>query len=354
MNRGVIIKKQKRDYIAGQETGIKYEVTNESGDWTEFLPTNETQYLKIFDTMSCVTFSAHNLIETAISQKIAKKTISDEAIKKLKEWGFFDENGKFNCSDRFTAKMSGTTKKGNTLQAVWDSIRKNGLVPESMWPATGVYNWDEWMKEIPQDIKDFAKNILTVLDFQYEWLVTNNCGEPNKDIIKEALKQCPLQIAAPSCPMDEDDRCHGCGSCVTQHATMIFGATNDYYMQYDSYDKYKKILCNDFVMPYILKGVVKEKTASPEPSTEQFNHAFYTNLFYGERSEEVMWLQKALIKLGYKTFATGYYGDLTAAALYEFMKKYSVTNILVLLWNKGKYFGPLTRAKMNEVLKVAK
>jgi hypothetical protein len=348
MNHGVIIKKRNTDYIAGQETAIVFKEIKDDGNWFECLPKNEPQSFG-FDTMSCVTFSALNLIETQVNFLVSAGLISTENIKKLTDWGFF-ENGKFNCSDRFTAKMSGTTKSGNTLQAVWDSIRKDGLVPESTWPATGIKDWDGWNSEIPQQVKDFAKNILTCLDFKYEWIITGNCGKPDKAKIKEALKQCPLQIAAPCCPKDDKEIYRPCGSCVTQHATEIYNATDDFYFQFDSYDKYIKTLSNDYPMPYILKGVVIEKTLAPAPVISPIDHSFNKDLNYGDRSKEVSWLQKALIFQGYKTFDTGYYGVLTAQAVSDFQWKYKVANPITLLWNRGRYFGPATRTKMNEII----
>jgi hypothetical protein len=348
-NYGVIIEKRKTDYIAGKESAIGYEAID--GNWERSLPTKEPQGFA-FDTMSCVTFSATNLIEDTINEKIKLGLISKEATDKMKSWGFFDEQGSFNCSDRFTAKMSGTKTNGNTLQAVWDSIRKDGLVPESVWPAGGK-TWDEYMSEIPQQVKDFAKNILTVLDFQYEWLITGQCGTPDMAKIKEALRQCPLQIAAPVCPADSTGTYQPCGSCITQHATIIYKADGENFWQFDSYDPYSKKLSKHYSMPYILKAVVTEKKPAPIPEVKPFDHVFNQDLWYGQRSNEIAHLQRALIRLGYKTFDTGYYGPLTKAAVYEFQKKYAVANIVILWWNQGKYFGPLTMAKINEVLKVA-
>ena len=96
------------DYIQDQSSAVAYEEVNPSGDWSAFLPVGESQIGLYGDTLACVTFSALNCLET---------------LQKFK-------GNDTNYSDRFTAKMSGTTKNGNYLQAVANSIRHDGLVDE--------------------------------------------------------------------------------------------------------------------------------------------------------------------------------------------------------------------------------
>jgi hypothetical protein len=148
------------DFRAGGESGIKYEDRLKSDVWDNDLPTDEPQSFAGTETSSCVSFSGHNEIEVQVNFMVRKGILAGQGLQWLKDWGFFDANGKFNCSDRFTAKMSGTTQQGNTMKAVWESIRINGLVPEAMWPAKGVQSWEEWNKEIPQEVKDFGKKIM--------------------------------------------------------------------------------------------------------------------------------------------------------------------------------------------------
>jgi len=119
-NTGVlIVPLSPKAYVAGIESGIKYEVRLPKADWFNYTPTGERQSTYDFDTMSCATFSALNSIEMQVLWLIANGKINKEALGLLKEQGFFDANGKFNCSDWFTANMSGTTSKGNDLASVW-------------------------------------------------------------------------------------------------------------------------------------------------------------------------------------------------------------------------------------------
>ncbi len=59
----------------------------------------------------------------------------------------------------------------------------------------------------------------------------------------------------------------------------------------------------------------------------EFSHHFTQKMGYGQTSEEVKWLQRAL-KVGgfFNNSITGYYGDITRSAVFEFKKKYVTLN----------------------------
>jgi hypothetical protein len=362
LNRGVIMPKKVRvtDWVAGAETGVSYVEVNLSGDWTTYLPTEEVQWLG-FETYACVSFAALNVIETQVNFMSARGLISKSTMQKLRNWGFFDENGKFNCSDRFTAKVSGTkytgSSKGNGLTQVWDSIRHHddgsgfGLVPESMWPSKGVKTVDEFYKEIPQEVLDFAKNIWEIFDFKYDWVVPGNCGIPDLNLIKKHLKQTPLQVAAPCCSKDSKNIFIPCGTCVPQHSTTIY-LVDDYIEDFDHYTpNFRNKYSTQYPFPWILKGVVSLKSEIIVDNT--FNHAFYIDINLNETSDEVKWLQKGLKILGFfpqNVLETGYYGPITQQAVFAFQKQYKVANSVILWWNQGKYVGSSTRSALNKAL----
>src|SRR5690242_6166491 len=126
-NTGVIIEQKPQDFVAGT---LPYEVLNPSGDWTPYVPSAESQLLHHMDSMACVTFSCLNVIET--------------------QYKFF--TGKdINFSDRFIAKLSGTTPQGNSVQRVLDTINQYGLVLEEEWPTYPDFVWDDYYAPIPQD-----------------------------------------------------------------------------------------------------------------------------------------------------------------------------------------------------------
>ena len=134
-NLGVIIEKKPQDFVAGT---LPYEVLNPSGDWTPYLPTGETQKTHLVDTMACVTFSILNVIETQYKFQTGKE---------------------LNFSDRFIAKLSGTTPQGNTVQNVLDAIRKYGLVLEDEWPTDLSFNWNQYYAPIPDGVIKKARKV---------------------------------------------------------------------------------------------------------------------------------------------------------------------------------------------------
>jgi len=156
-NLGVIIKQNPKDFVAGT---LPYEELLSTGDWLPYAPTGENQFSNHADSMACVTFSALNVIETQYKFLTGKE---------------------INFSDRFIAKLSGTTPQGNYIQKVLDTIRQYGLVLDSDYPAPANFTWDEYYQEIPPEV--MAKAVK--YDITYEFGSTNYGWD---------LKHAPLQM----------------------------------------------------------------------------------------------------------------------------------------------------------------
>lgn len=193
---GFLFKLEPTDFIAGASPLVTPEIMP-SGDWRDFKPNEERQYKPFtFDTMSCTTFSALNTIETWVNYCIENDKFTVGQIETMNKLGFFAD-GKFNASDRFTAIMSGTMPQGNYFQNVWDSIRRDGLLPEAELPFDPTLKtWSEYHNKnvITQEMKDTAKKILEILEFSYEWC---SLSLETSSLIAPALKQAPLQGAIP-------------------------------------------------------------------------------------------------------------------------------------------------------------
>lgn len=80
-----------------------------------------------------------------------------------------------------------------------------------------------------------------------------------------------------------------------------------------------------------------------------FHHVFNTNLSYGQTSDEVLSLQKILVKDGYSTLLTGFYGDMTRKAVLQFQLDNKIGNYLVTLALQGRYVGPQTRPFLSKL-----
>lgn len=174
INHGVISpEKRPQDYLAGEFTFISYEVRNPNGDWRPYLVEREKQYGKQ-DSMSCVSFSACSSIE------MQEKLITGK------------EN---NYSDRFIAKMSGTTPEGNYLYKVGDAIRKFGLIREADYPAPANYTFSEYHANIPETL--LSKFSAQGKEWLEQWDVKTEFVTPDRDSIRKHLKHAPLQIVIP-------------------------------------------------------------------------------------------------------------------------------------------------------------
>ena len=216
MNSGVIQKpRRKSDYIGGATP-----VINPSGDWSAYLPLKEYQNRGL-ETMACVSFSALNCLEILSNFK-------------------YKEN--INWSDRFLAKMSGTTHRGNWLTNVGDSIRHNGLVLEKDYPSVWT-TWEEYYKEITPELKTKAKDFLLKYQVNYSWIVPTNA-----DSLENALKITPIQVIV-----------HAWGNQVNgiyqrteaplNHAVVLINAVHGQYWEiFDSYEGFVKKLAWDFII----------------------------------------------------------------------------------------------------------
>ena len=229
------------DWQFGGLSGIENrEVLRSDGQWDSYLPPLEIQRNDSFDTMSCVTFSALNCLETLLRRK-------------------YDEE--VNFSDRFTASMSGTTIQGNNFWNVAESIRKDGLVEESHWPFLPFIKFiDDYLEKPPEQVQIEAKRVYERFKISYEsvW------DTPEK--LMDALQYAPIQVAFHAyCPVDTQgihQRCAGRGN----HAVMLYGyVVGQYWKIYDHYERKLKQLAWDTVFYGAYKYDISKITPIAQP-----------------------------------------------------------------------------------------
>jgi len=217
-NLGVIIEQKPQDFVAGT---LPYEVLNPTGDWTAYVPAGETQASHFADSYACVTFSCLNVLETQYKFLTGKD---------------------INFSDRFIAKVSGTTHQGNSVQKVLDAINTYGLVLEQDYPAPANFTWDEYYAEIPAEI--FAKADKT-LKVAYEF------HQSGTDFSKE-LKHVPFEMI-----IEAKD---------PYHSVEMINTTQEF----DSYSPYVKPQSSIYITTkIILKGVKMNEAKVVKSKTTQ-------------------------------------------------------------------------------------
>jgi len=145
-----------------------------SKDWRPYRSAGEQQKrANSSETMACTIYSTLNVCETIMNRMkvmVDNKEADEETQELVKIFKHFDfyEDDEANLSDPFTAKMSGTSYRGNTFNNVFNSIRNDGLIAEKFWATPEQYSWNEYYKDIPQAIKDKAKRFTNYVEVKYE------------------------------------------------------------------------------------------------------------------------------------------------------------------------------------------
>lgn len=213
INTGVLLGSGTQNLWVGGT--IPYEIKLQSGDWRPYVPVGEKQRPAAVDVMACVTFSDLNDLEIQEKQQTGIEP---------------------NWSDRFIAKLSGTTPQGNYLDKVADTIRKFGLVREEDYPAPPNFTWDSYYSEVPQDVinKAVKREIL------YESI------NADKNTLLYHLKQCPIQVIITNTN--------------PHHAVCLLHIDGDTAYYFDSYSPYIKStnVTNIYksALKIVLKGVM--------------------------------------------------------------------------------------------------
>lgn len=254
---------------------------------------------------------------------------------------------RYNFNELYTYRMSGSSLGGNSQQRVWDSIRKDGLLPQRDLPKSTDITKEEYVNYvIPQNLKDKAKNIFNYFNFQYEWV--SYAKPANIKDMSDSLRQCPLQIVTPVCNW-YNPVIDYCGNVPPRHAIMAY-SLKDIISIFDSYPTYRKKMSLSYYIPYVLKGIVSP-VVKDKPK-----YVFNKNLSFGMRNVDVFNLQRCLKYLNlfvdnqnYSVSPTGYYGLITKNAVSKFQYQYKIASDYVLRYNGGNLVGISTRAKLNEI-----
>lgn len=297
------------DYTADLVRGVlPYEVRNASGNYEPYLPPGEWQKSDDGDSMACVTFGELNGMETEEKRQTGKQ---------------------FNYSDRWIAKMSDTTRDGNYLWKVADTIREYGLVLESSYPTPTSYTWNEYHADIPEpllsELKAEGKAWLKKWDFKYEFV------DFSKASLIKHLKHGPIVVIIPG------------------HLVLDFYTTEEIIHYFDSYEPWKKETTQ---VRSAMKIVLTPREKALDPDT------LLVNLKYGDHGSQVLRLKRALKRLGWGVRFPIDEGDIYNDALARLVLKFQKAHLSRLSWpyyfhkffHKGELVDLPTRKVINKVL----
>lgn len=198
-----------KDYVFGSYGNLGGEVLQPDGKWIKYLPKGETQFNYGFEPNACVSFGTLNGVEILLNRMYGEIS---------------------NFSDRFLAKVSGTTPEGNNPQAVAEALRKSGVPREELWPITSdLTTWDKFYSAIPQSIQTIALEFLSRFAFKHEYVGTSAAS------LKEALKYSPLGIAVSAWSKEGD---YYVSNFPNNHwCTLVGYEDGKYWIIYDSYSQ---------------------------------------------------------------------------------------------------------------------
>jgi hypothetical protein len=156
-----------------------------------FASTHEKQKRGRRETMACVTFSYCNAIEKIVNcmkflvdnnfpkeaevkgEKVIFADFDEDQKEEIrgivnvfKMFGLINDKGECDVSDRFIAKLSGTTNRGNSQNKVAETVRKVGLIPEAMWQ----FDEANYYANIPQELIDAGEKFAEYIEINHEWV----------------------------------------------------------------------------------------------------------------------------------------------------------------------------------------
>lgn len=308
-NYGLIVEAPRiSDYIVGAGSAVReQEVLNINGDWEPKVPEGEYQHGVYFDTMACVTFSATNILEMLFKAKFGVE---------------------INFSDRFTAKMSGTSLKGNTFSNVAESIRKDGLILEEKWDyprmqRTPAFIRDEYYETIPNTLVEEGKKFLEDYEIQYEWVPTT------KEKLREALQYAPLQVQVVAWYDKDKDGVYEkpVGVDFNHGTTLVEYPLTGRPKIFDSYSPFVKELEEGYDLGmYALKYQVNKKN-SMQAFLDLFKKKNDTKLIRNQSTGQWAWFYNNSLRIPQTQ-------DRKVEALANYLIKKEGTNISQEDWNK--------------------
>jgi len=230
-----------KDYIMGaSDDKINWQKLKraDNPDWLEEAEQmiHEVQKNRFFDSMGCTGYALNNIEEML-------------EIKKGYE--------RINRSDRFLNKMSGTTRRGNSMSNVLETRRNKGFVAEEDWPwDRQKFNWNDYYAAIPPSVTQKALHNNKKYTFGYDGVWAT------RSMLNEALKYSPLYVALYAW-YRKGMLYYSVAN--PNHASVII--SRNQFINYDSYNPHIKYLSDDFKVYYCKRIYLAEKQ-------EEYNKEF--------------------------------------------------------------------------------
>lgn len=230
------------------DNGISGSIINETGDWTKYLAPNELQ-------------SQNGVESSACFVEANQKTIG---ILKEYQYGIKDEN----YSARFNALLSdGTEVGGDPLKGAY-SIKKDGLIPQSMMDWKDIETWGDYhsWKGTDKD-KCISKGQQEAREWDKKYYILFEKDDPIEvkyNNIRQALKRSPVPISVYAW-LEKDGAYYKPNGADDTHLTtaIVVDIKDNCLIVQDTYEPFiKKLAPNtnpDFGMYWIIRNKSPEE-----------------------------------------------------------------------------------------------
>src|SRR3990167_11011255 len=162
---------------------LKGTALREDGDWRPYLPPEEDQNIRGIESSACYVEASQHAISTIEEEQLGEP-----------------DN---NYAARFNALLSGGTPRGGDPLKGGDSMRNNGLVPDTAMPfGPEVNSWDDfhsWKGVSESAVKILGKKYLKGKKLGYDMVFGRSEPVATKYAkLHEALKYspCPVSVVA--------------------------------------------------------------------------------------------------------------------------------------------------------------
>ena len=357
IRQAVILGNRETDFFLGANSPILHERRNLTRNWKQFRSLEEDQFNKRVDFFNCTNQYGENQFEAEANWALDNKLWSKEALEFFNGKNSLNVsyivNGRFCISTRFNSKLSGTViGRGNWLYKAQDSIRNDGIVPDSVWPTRPDMPGEEYYGTITPEVLALGKEALKFYDWLYDFLT-----DVSPRAIDKALEHAPIQIALAVCPGWSTGVVPVCKQ-TPIHAVLVedIEDANNAINILDHYQPYTKRLLPGYVVHSACRAVLYPKGGNSE-ATIRIVAPLYKDVQFGDWGDDVVKAKEALAKLGWvqaKDSADTYnvYNQSFADVVFDFQK----ANLSKVFWEmitnlKGRRIGPRTRVVINELNK---
>ena len=240
--QGVKFGHQKTDWIAGVNSPMKGKDLLDTENWKEYSSRHEIQvynpgYSNAYDTSLCTSYAISDAIEHLYNIHNELGNIPFFVGKWFKKYDYLPQ-GKLETSERLPGANSDMTTGGTYLYKAVNASRDLGIVPQSKLELADSFEDNINPNLISQEIYDLGKESKEYLTINWNWVIADT---------KEALKRSPLVATVKYA--DGEGILKPSGS--ANHAVLVVGETDDYYIIDDSYWRQYKKYHKDYVWSFM-------------------------------------------------------------------------------------------------------